>query len=447
MIRCVNIDWLECYCLEDAIGYPHDAEYFRQKGWEVKEREYGTPMYEEMFTLYDHFSEPFVEIRRRPKSVDVKSHGLFSQYACHVRLCNRSCYANTAAKNMADFLADNGFAFQRISRIDICYDFERFDFGDEPQKFLQRFMQGRYSKINQANINAHGLDQWDGRVWNSLSWGSPKSMIKTRFYNKTMELRQGKDKPYIRQAWQQCGYVDDFTTLEKRRRDGTVYKPEIWRVEFAIKSGTKNWFVVEDYQGDRKRIISKKNTLDVYYSRKQIFNVFLSLCSHYFHFKYVEYKSKKNTATSAALSAIIVDPMSPFATKQNDANRELQRKDRCKDKQLFRQSELDEFYRIEKLATHSPKDDTLDTLLRRLYAYRERQYDSKIKDACNIIIEKIENERSIIALSSPFDETEIELLRRVINDRLHNHDVPLSITLDQQRHIMEIEQKIWTNPF
>ena len=30
--RCINIDWLECYCLEDYIGYPHDAEFLWGKG-------------------------------------------------------------------------------------------------------------------------------------------------------------------------------------------------------------------------------------------------------------------------------------------------------------------------------------------------------------------------------------------------------------------------------
>lgn len=447
MTRCCNIDWLECFCLEDAIGFPHDADYFTRCGWEVRTREYGTPMYHEMFTLYDHFGEPFCEVRRKPKSDNVKARGLFSPYACHVRLCNRACYANTAAKNLADFLAAHGFSFQRISRIDLCLDFERFDYGDDPQKFLQRFMQGRFSKINQANINAHGLDQWDGRQWNSLSWGSPKSMVKTRFYNKTMELRQGKDKPYIRQAWQACGLVDDYTTCERRRRDGTVYKPDIWRVEFAIKSGTKNWFVVEDYQGDRKRILSMRNTLDVYFSRQQIFQVFLSLTKHYFHFKHVEYKSTKPTVACIALAAVQPDPLSPLVHARTKANAELQRKDRCQDKLLFRWSEIDTYYQVEKVATATKHDTTLDALLVKLYQYREKQYDDKVREACNILIERIESQRSILSLSRPFDENEMELLRRVINERLHAHDVPLSITLQQQREIMAIEREIWSNPF
>lgn len=447
MTRCVNIDWLECFCLEDLIGYPHDAEFFRAKGWEVKEREYGTPMYEQMFTLIDHYNMPFVEVRRKPKSDNTKKFGLFNPCSCHVRLTNRSCYLNDAAQVLARFLEENGFAFQRISRIDLCYDFERFDYGDEPQRFLQRFMAGRYSKINQSNISAHGIDCWDGRAWNSISWGAPKSMVKTRFYNKTMELRQAHDKPYIRQAWQACGLVDDFTTLEKVRRNGTRYKPEIWRVEFAVTSSTKKWFVVEDYNGDRKRILSKPNTLDVYATREKIWQVFLSLVSHYFHFKHVEYKNDSKAVTAAAQTALMVDPLSQLAPNDSKAVRELQRKDRCHDKLLFKTEEINTFYRIEKLVTNVPRNIELERLLKRLYAYRMRQYDDNVRNACNIIIERLEQERTMSAVTYPFSQTEIEILRRVIAIRLKSHDVPLSTTKEEVETMLKIEKEIWSNPY
>lgn len=447
MTRCANIDWLECYCLEDSIGYPHDAEYFRRQGWEVMEREYGTPMYKEMFTLYDHYNEPFIEVRRAPKSDNRKNGGIFDPYACHVRLVNRACYATEAARTLSEFLERHGLWFQRISRIDLCYDFEHFDYGDDPMRFLERFMKGRYSKINQANISAHGLDQWDGRVWNSVSWGSPSSMVTTRFYNKTMELREKHDKPYIRQAWQACGLVDDMHTLEKTRTDGTRYKPEIWRVEFAIKSSTRKWFVVEDYQGDRKRVLSKRNTLDIYYTRQQIFNVFLSLTRHYFHFKIVEYKDTRTTLTSHALSAVATDTLHELVVTDTPATRQIQRKDRCQDKDLFRYSQLDTFYQIERVATQEPRDINLDRLLQRLYAYRERQYKPDLVKACNIIIAQLEEESRVKALSRPFDQSELELLRRVIALQLKRHDIPVSTTFEEVKSMMQLEKEIWTNTF
>ena len=69
-MRCVNIDWLEVYALEDASKFPCNAEYFRSQGYIVREREYGTRQYHEMFTLLDDNMNPFMEIRRNPKSGD-----------------------------------------------------------------------------------------------------------------------------------------------------------------------------------------------------------------------------------------------------------------------------------------------------------------------------------------------------------------------------------------
>ena len=40
MVRCVNLDWLEVYCIERSGGM--SANDFRQAGIQVEERDYGT---------------------------------------------------------------------------------------------------------------------------------------------------------------------------------------------------------------------------------------------------------------------------------------------------------------------------------------------------------------------------------------------------------------------
>lgn len=443
MMRCINIDWLECYCLEDRLTYPHNAEYFEQKGWNVQQREYGTPMYEEMFTLVDTFGQPFIEIRRKPKSTN-SQHGIFDEMSCHLRLVNRACYAQSAAKMMADFIANNGFTFQRISRIDLCLDFEHFDYGDDPAKFLERYMKGRYAKINQANIAAHGLDQWDGRAWNSVSWGSPKSMVKTRFYNKSMELKQGKDKPYIRQAWQASGLVDDWVAMTKKRHDGTVYSPVIWRVEFAIKSGTKGWFVCEDYSSSKRQLRSYKNTLDVYSTRQQMFAVFLSLASHYFHFKHFEYKVKGKGAVAESLSAVRPDTLHKLCSMEE---REPQRKDRCADKQLFRTDKLDTFYTIEKTVSETPHDIKLNRLLRALYEYRLKQHEEAVIRACDTLIAKLERESRSTELVSPISRKELQILQLLLAERLRQKGISYEHDLAKAKETINLTQQLFKVDF
>lgn len=441
MVRCVNIDWMECYCLEDNINYPHNADYFTRQGWEVVVREYGTPMYAEMFTLRDHYGEPYCEIRRAPKSSKAMGQGIFEPNACHVRLVNRACYSDGAALHFAKFLDENGFHFQRISRIDICYDFVRFDYGDDPQRFLQRYLAGRYAKINQARISAHGVDEWNGRTWNSLSWGAKSSMVKTRIYNKTLELREAKDKPYIRQAWQQAGLVDDWVTLTKTDSKGNVTTPVIWRLEFEIKSSTKNWFVVEDYQGDRKRVLSYRNTLSVYKDRQSIFQVFLSLTKHYFHFKHVEYKDTRRSIASYALSEKSDDALHTLAPI--DSNKELQRKDRCKDKPLFRYDGLESFYSIEKPATATQCNDKLRRLLNLLLRYRASTFEHKVREACNTLIAKLEYDVHVEGLTRPFTDDEIAMLRLVLAERFRNHKVTYEKAVEDAIETLKTQKTLW----
>ena len=372
--RCVNLDWLEVYAHE-PLTEPRDPDYFRSQGFVVREREYGTRVYEQMFTLEDRDGHPFIEVRRKPKSevIDMKS--------CHIRLHNRTCYYNDAANIMKEFLSRYDITFVRISRVDICLDFEYFDSGDDPQKFLVRYLNGVYSKINQANIYAHGTDRWNGRDWNSLSWGSPTSDVGTKMYNKTLELfdpiTQSYKKPYIRQAWQACGLIDDWQYCTKVKPDGTVYKPAIWRVEFSIRTGKKNWFRINP-DGKGNKIHSVRNTLDMYDERPKLLVIFFSLARHYFHFKYYQ------------------DGL---------------RKDRCDDKVLFKPDDIEYFYKLDKaqIASDHSADRRYSTLLVQLQRYRETCSNQDVRKSCTKLIDYISKSVSAMEMGANVSPQELSV--------------------------------------
>ena len=229
--RCINLDWLEVHVME-PVNDPHDANYFRSAGLTVVERDYGTRVYKEMFTVNDPLGNPFVEVRRAPYSTGYS--GIHDERESHLRLVNAACYYDDAAARLQQFMEAYHYEFNRISRVDICMDFERFDEGDDPAAFLSRYLRQVYSKINQGNITAHGADRWNGQVWNSVSWGSPTSAIGTKFYNKTMELYDAASgtyrKPHIRYAWLKCGLIDDFHKVLKQGlcKEVVRYRAE-WR--------------------------------------------------------------------------------------------------------------------------------------------------------------------------------------------------------------------------
>lgn len=381
--RCINLDWLEVYALEDVARFPCDAAYFREQGYQVRERAYGTRVYKEMFTLMDWHDEPFLEVRRNPASTKALNGGLFPPESCHLRLSNRACYSPTAINDLRDFMIRHNYTLGHIFRIDICLDFETFDRGDDPAKFIARYMSGKYSKVNQANITAHGKDQWAGRVWNSLSWGSPKSMVGTKMYCKTLELQQEKQKPYIVMSWFEHEMIDDPINMTKRAEDGTIYKPDIWRVEFSIRSSAKRYLAIERADGKHHKI-EIPNVLSTYDTPMKLETIFASLTQHYFRFKYYE---------------------------------EGQRKDRCKDKVLFDFSALDTFYKIDRLASHTSNTKPRQRLINLLRNYDLLSVEPEVHKAIAILIQFIERDILKDMNESGTLTTDIIALQRLIADR------------------------------
>lgn len=411
MVRCVNIDWLEVYCMEPMFE-PRNADFFRNRGWVVVERDYGTPMYHEMFTLEDNKGFALLEVRRNPKSNKLNG-GIFEPNGCHVRLCNRTCYFERCAELLNDFLLDNGFTFQRISRIDVCLDFKKFDSHDMPAKFLQRYLEGKFSKINQTRWAGRGEDRWDRRDCNSISWGQPKSMIRTRFYNKSLELSEVKDKPYIRQAWFAAGLVDNPITCEQHNADGSTYKPDIWRLEFQISSAVRRWFVIHP-DGNDNKYQSIRHTLDQYYTRAQIQQCVEGLIRHYFHFKYYD---------------------------------STQRKDRCRDKVLFYFSDKDSYYQIARddiASTATPQHADL-VLLNRLRKYQQEHiFNAEQRDACQVIIDALDEQKLRFTTASPWSRERLTALRLAIAQRLAGKSgEPLAIERNIIDTVQTTLEEIW----
>ena len=438
--RCVNLDWLECYCLESAENYPHDARYFQSLGYHVVQRDYGTPIYAEMFTIYGRDDHPLIEVRRDPKEwkKPVQQH-ILDQYSCHIRLVNRACYFEDAAGIMQDFIQQHNFQFSRISRMDVCLDFVKFDCGDDPQKFITRYLNNRYAKINQTKLAVHGTDWWDGRGYNSLKWGNDLSMVTTKLYNKTMELKERSDKPYIRQAWRAAGLVDDDYSLVKYDEKGEPHEQTIWRVEFSVKSGRKNWFVVEDESEGKRKYRSIHHTLDMYHTRPQLLDVFMSLAEHYFHFKKVEYLDERRTLTSNTLSAVKRDYNHPLV----EDDRKRRRKSLCADKILFRTDCKNVFYKVRNVASDKKPLSSEARLLNMLYRYREESFNPEQYKAATAIIEDLERMQRLSTMTGETDRTVMALMRLLIARRIKGTGNSLTTDLDEIRALIQMNQDIF----
>ena len=412
--RCINLDWLEVCALE-PIARPLDADYFRSCGLVVLEREYGSKVWRDIFTI---------EVRRAPKSE------IIAPNIAHLRLVNRYCYFEDAPDIMQAFIEHHGYEFHHITRVDICMDFEYFDYGDKPRDFMRRYIEGKFSKINQANVSAHGSDEWAGRVWNSVSWGAPSSDIGTKFYNKTLELydpvTKQYGKPYIRQAWQAAHIIDNIHNCTKHDKRGELYTVEVWRVEFSIRSSVRKWFCIE-LDGKQKNKQSIRNTLDMYNSKSKLLIIFASLAEHYFHFKHLikRYKFYEEGKTDGY-------PL---------------RKDRCPDKLLFRWKDSQAFYKIEKehISGNNKPDRCNTRLLGMLKEFRDKTFDKSVKTSATVIINYLEENISRQDIANNLTRQDIEALRLALSRHMKNPSIDPAKLIAMAREELAIRDAI--DPF
>lgn len=421
--RCINLDWLEV-CAMEPLAEPRDAGYFRSCGSVVIEREYGSKVWRDIFTIEDKHGHAFMEVRRAPKSE------IIAQNITHLRLVNRYCYFEDAPDIMQAFLDTHGYEFHHITRVDICLDFEYFDYGDKPRDFMRRYIEGKFSKINQANVHAHGSDEWSGRVWNSVSWGAPSSDVGTKFYNKTLELfdpvTKRYSKPYIREAWQAAHLVDDMTDCTKVGKDGERYTVEVWRVEFSIRSSVRKWFCIE-LNGKQRNKQSIRNTLDMYNSKAKLLILFASLSEHYFHFKHLikRYKFYEEGHTDG------------YAL----------RKDRCPDKLLFRWKDTQQFYKIEKeqVSGNNKPDSQNLRLLSMLKEFRDRTCDKALKQSASVIIDYLQDHIARHDMANNLTRQDINALRMALSRHMKHPTIDPALLIKMAKEELSIRDEI--DPF
>lgn len=305
MKQCINFDWLELYCIEDPITGSLDPG--RLDGYDIRVREYGTPQYAQMYTIFVE-GQPWLEVRRQPYSTKPEG-GIMEPGACHIRLCNMWCYVPRAVQSIRDFLLAHSVEFVNISRVDLCADFTAFN-GDvtDVQAFIQAYMAGDFFKefqprvraicdkvlkgLHRTTISAFGTDLPHERIWNSLSWGSTLSFVKTRLYNKTYEMQCERPKNYIKSLWRKCGWNGTDT---------------VWRLEFEIKANSS---FLNSVDGQNYKL-GLEHLEDV--EERALW--FHSFAMRYFRFRKREFTSK-GTVQRKDRSTVVL-PLRYFATDMN----------------------------------------------------------------------------------------------------------------------------------
>lgn len=400
-IKCINLDWLSVYCLEPK-GVVMNAAYFKALGWTVEEREYGTPQYREKFTLMNG-KHPFLEIERNPYSLK-QNGGIFEPESCHIRLANRTLYQPQPVQQLTSFIVKYGYEYKGISRVDVCCDLTIFDNAMKPQDLANKYMKDKIWKVHQSKIDAHssdGDDSWripihlgahgketkTGRTWNSLKWGSPKSALSTKLYNKTLELETNTGKFYIKDTWVKAGLCDlqkvryeyrnpktketEIRTKQVCVVPGTSVDQEIpiegakmidiWRVEFSMNSEGRKWIDL----GDNHVVDLSLNAFD---NLDSLAATFFTCSEWLFCFIYAKWITKGPT-------------------------RIKERTNRCKKLLLFNTKFLHSHFKPKRLTETEDPSRTEKTMMYRLInKSKDKKLSEEYREACRQVALEISKE-------------------------------------------------------
>lgn len=266
----VSIDWLSL-----TVHGQISEEMFHMKqgtvenmtmlrNCEAKKLPYNNRQFSELYEVY-YCNVLFAVVQAKPFAKILDKNMLI------VKLANYWLYRPNGIATYYDFIRLCGWTVHNVSRVDICADFERFEV-DECHEFISKFASGTYRHVGRAKGVMHFRKEGIGTLqYNGLKFGTAESERTVYLYNKTLELHEAIDKPYIRDKWKQAGL-----------------RGTIWRLEVSIKSGGMEY--VEKETGEDVHI-----TPGLLTNMGQVERVYMGLIGKYFQF--IEYRENITNVT------------------------------------------------------------------------------------------------------------------------------------------------------
>lgn len=210
-------DWLEWsgYLVGDGVNSLPDIECPDTYRLEILE---GNNVYKYRGILYDYQGRKVLTFLWCPRN------RLLHYNLITFQVANIWLYTTDDIQDVIKLASDCFiYQFATITRLDICVDFEL-------TRKRRGYIKGLFAHKIYCRNKREGSIFWsktdDELFPHDFNFGSFKSAIKWKLYNKTLELRVGEeepDKPYIIDAWQ--------------NNNMNIYK--IWRLEVSIKDFNK----------------------------------------------------------------------------------------------------------------------------------------------------------------------------------------------------------------
>lgn len=221
----VNIDWLsfwgDCCDVTDGLYY------------KLRETELHTNIFSRTRVIEDISGREVGTIQDKPYSDVLPKHSGI------LKIDNELLYHEDLIRIVKILKNDIRFSEISVNRLDIASDFDEIH-SESPAKFCRKLITGEYRRVGAAKFFCHGEDvqklksikKYGNGLWVGITdveavgngiqfdyirYGKRNSPVCTYMYNKTKELEEVQDKPWIRRLWQNTGLSNN-----------------VWRIEFSF---------------------------------------------------------------------------------------------------------------------------------------------------------------------------------------------------------------------
>lgn len=226
---CISVDWLQVCCYSNNLAYLLNNDYYNKID--------SLPYWLELQPLETRNFARFIRVHTKVGNdwrycadiLAVPRSTMLNSNIVLVKIHNRFLYSQNYIKLLYDICDAFKLSIKGLTRLDLCYDCNSFHGGLKPHKFIKEFVTAEFDspryiyKVGAKQFRVYGGKSVSSATkFSGIEFGSGKSSKRCYIYDKTRELEEVKDKPWIRQYWQENGLISDSKT-------------HVYRAEISIK--------------------------------------------------------------------------------------------------------------------------------------------------------------------------------------------------------------------